>query len=72
MVFASAKTILSSGWFGKPWGRLSGARSALQRCRQQLSLCDDETRVVFGLFVAGPENFAFDDDAAPQWHLPAL
>jgi len=34
---------------------------------------DDETRVVFGLFGGSPENFDFDDDAAPPpWPLAGL
>src|ERR1700677_2045241 len=33
---------------------------------------DEETRVVFGFFVGGADNFGFDDDAAAPWPLAGL
>src|ERR1700689_4257995 len=33
---------------------------------------DDAIRSVFALFDGGPDNFGFDDDAAPPWPLAGL
>src|SRR6202166_4953194 len=33
---------------------------------------DDETRIVFRVFVGGADNLGFDDGAAQTWPLPGL